>query len=231
MQQSYDKHGFFRFSGGESRGLRSLRSGETGITTVGRVLEVARRELQTKDLGRKRVLYGVLADESAKVPFIAGMAHAELVKNSVVTVENASVKQWQGLPTLYVGASASLRVLGTDIEFPTYAELIKPRMMQIGELHRGDGACDVLIEAAVISVTTDKSPVDRTVTVDDGTGAISLIVRDKEQGALIRFGMGLRARGNAVCSGDGCVFMAEEMKEQSEAILIHELKSFLCRYT
>jgi hypothetical protein len=231
MQQIYGKHGFFRLSGGESRGLRSLRSGETGITTVGRVLEVTCRELQAKDRGRKRVLYGVLADESAKLPFISGMAHAELTRNSVVAIENASVKRWQGLPTLYVGASASLCVLGTDIEFPSFAELAKPRMMQIGELFRGEGAFDVLIEAAVVSVSAEKSQGDRTVTVDDGTGAISLIVQDRGQGELIRFGMGLRARGNAVCSGDGCVFMAEEMKEQSEAILIHEMKSFLCRYT
>jgi hypothetical protein len=233
MQQSYGKHGFFRYSGGESRGLRSLRSGETGITTVGRVLELDLRELQTKDRGRKRVFYGILADESAKLPFIAGTAHAVLTRNSVVAVENASVKQWQGLPTLYVGASASIRVLGTDIEFPTYAELIKPRMMQIGELLRGDGAFDVLIEAAVVSVSAsaEKSQGDRTVTADDGTGAISLIVGDKEQGELIRFGTGLRARGNAVRSGGGCVFMAEDVKEQNEAILIHEMKSFLCRYT
>jgi len=106
-------------------------------------------------------------------------------------------------------------------------------MMQIGELLSGDGAFDVLIEAAMVSVSVsaEKSQGNRTVTVDGGTGAISLIVRDKEQEELIRFGMGLRARGNTVCSGDGCVFMAEELKEQSEAILIHEMKSFLCRYT
>jgi hypothetical protein len=237
MQQIYGKHGFFRFSGGESRGLRSLRSGETGITAVVRVLEVARRELQTKDRGRKRVFYGILADESAKLPFISGTVREELTRNSVVAIENASVNRWGGLPTVYLGASASIRVLGAEIEFPAFAELTKPRMMQIGELLSGDGAFDVLIEAAVVSVSVsvpvsaEKSQGNRTVTVDDGTGAISLIVRDKVQEELIRFGMGLRARGNTVCSGDGCVFMAEEMKEQSEAILIHEMKSFLCRYT
>ncbi|RQV99303.1 hypothetical protein EH220_01895 [bacterium] len=231
MQQIYGKHGFFRFSGGESRGLSGLRSGETGITTVGRVLEVTRRELQTKDQGRKRVLYGVLADESAKLPFISGTTHTELTRNSVVVIENASVKRWKGLPTLYVGTSASLRVLGNDVEFPSFAELTKPRKMQIGELIRGGGSCDVLIEVAVVSVSAEKSNDDRMVTVDDGTGAIFLIAQDKEQEKLIRFGMELRARGNAVCSGDGCIFMATELKEQSEAILIHEMKSFLCRYT
>jgi hypothetical protein len=231
MQQIYGKHGFFRFSGGESRELRSLRSGETGINTVGRVLEVTRRELQTKDRGRKRVLYGVLADESAKLPFIAGAVREELTRNSVVAVEDASVNRWRGLPTVYLGTSARIGVLGTDIAFPAFAELTKPRMMQIGELLSGDGAFDVLIEVAVVSVSVEKSQGDRTVTVDDGTGAISLIVRDRGQEELIRFGIGLRARGNAVCSDNGCVFMAEEVKEQSEAILIHAMKSFLCRYT
>ena len=232
MQQFYGKHGYFRFSGGgESRALQSLRAGETGVTTIGRVLEVAPRELQTKDRGIKRVLYGILADESAKLPFIAAVAHGELRRNSVVAVENASVKRWQGLPTLYVGASASLRILGTEIEFPSFAQLIKPRMMQIGELLCGDGACDVLIGGALISVSAGQSQDDQKVTVDDGTGAIFLIMRNQEQKELIRFGMGVRARGNAVCSDDGCVFMAEEIKEQSVAILIQEMKSFLCRYT
>ena len=233
MQQIYGKHGFFKFSGGESRELRSLRCGDTGISTVGRVLEVAPRELPMKDRSRKRVLYGVIADESAKLPFISGMAREELARNSVVAIENASVKRWQGLPTLYVGTSASLRVLGTNIEFPSFAELNRPRKMQIGELLSGDGACDVLIEAPVISVSTlvEKSQGERTVTVDDGTGAISLILRDRAQEELVRFGSGLRVRGNAVCSGDGCVFNAEDVKEQSEAILIPEIKSFLCRYT
>ena len=231
MQQIYGKHGFFKFSGGESRELRSLRSGETGIATIGRVLEIAPRELQTKDRGVKRVLYGILADESAKLPFIAAVVHTELRRNSVVAVENASVKRWHGLPTLYVGASARLSALGADIEFPAFAALIKPRMMQIGELLHGDGACDVLIEGAVISVSAEKSQDDQTVTVDDGTGAISLFVQDRTEGALIRFGMGLRARGNAVCSDESCVFMAEALQEQSVAILIQEMKSFLCRYT
>ncbi|MGC9445013.1 MAG: hypothetical protein ACP5E9_08850 [Candidatus Methanospirareceae archaeon] len=229
MQQSYGKHGFFRFSGGESRELRSLRSDDTGIATVGRVLEVARRELLIKDRGRKRVLYGILADESAKVPFIAGTAHTELTRNSVIAIENASVKRWQGLPTLYVGASASLRVLSTDIAFPSFAELTRPRNMQIGELLRGDGAYDVLIAAAVVSVSTEQG--ERTVTVDDGTGAVLLMVRDREQEELIRFGMELRARGNVICSSDGCVFAVEELEEQSEAILISGMRSFLCRYT
>ncbi|HDS46222.1 MAG TPA: hypothetical protein ENN68_09120 [Methanomicrobia archaeon] len=233
MQQIYGKHGFFRFSSGESRGLRGLRSGETGISTVGRVLEVARRELQTKDRGRQRVLYGVLADESAKVPFISGVAREELTRNSVVALENVPVKRWKELPTLYVGASANLHVLGTDIEFPSFAELNKPRMMQIGELLCGDGAFDVLIEAAVVSTSTpaENSPGERMVRVDDGTGVLALIVRDRADEELIRFGMGLRVRGNAICSGGGCVFMAEAVKEQSAAILIQAMQSFLCRYT
>ncbi len=233
MQQIYGKHGFFRFTGGESRGLHGLRSGETGITSAGRVLAIARRELQTKDRGRKQVLYGILADESAKVPFIAATTHTELTRNSVITVKNAAVKRWRGLPTLYLSAAASIRVLGTDIKFPSSAQLHRPRMIRIGELLRGDGASDVLIEASVvsISVSTGENTEKRTVTLDDGTGAISLIVPEKEQKELIRFGTGVRARGNAIRSEDRIVFVPETVEEQSEAILIHEMKSFLCRYT
>lgn len=227
MQRKYKKHGFFSFSDGENRELWCLKHGESEINTVCRVLEVSRKEIRTREGEKKVILNGIVADDTAKLPFVSWEERAELVKNTVVQIENAYVKRWQGMVTLYAGKNTKVCVIENDIDFPSYAELMKPKKRTIEEIIGCEGAFDVIVEGDIVSISEEEKKGARV--LDDGTGALFLILREKEEHIL--FGMPVKARGNVVESEEGYVLMAEEVKIRGEEFIIEEIKNFLCRYT
>jgi len=229
MQREYEKHGFFSFSESRNRELCCVKHGESEINTVCRVLNVSRREIRTKEGDKKIIFRGIIADDTAKLPFVSWAEREELVKDTVVQIENASVKGWKGMATLYIGKNTNVRVIEDDIGFPGYGELIKPKKRSIGEIVSCEGAFDVIVEGNIVSISEDINK--RTLVLDDGTGAVFIELRDKEKEGRIYFGMPVKARGNVMYSGKGYVLMAEEVKISGETFIITEMNNFLCRYT
>jgi replication factor A1 len=97
MQREYKRHGFFCFSDSKNRGLWCLKHGEAEINTVCRILEVSRRTIRTRAEGAKVVLSGIIADSTAKLPFVSWAEREELVKDKIMLIEKAYVKKWKGL--------------------------------------------------------------------------------------------------------------------------------------
>jgi ssDNA-binding replication factor A large subunit len=228
MHRAYNKHGFFSFSDSGVRELSCVKHGESEINTVCRVLEIARKEIRTKGGAKKGILHGIVADDTAKLPFVSSEEREELVKDKVVLIENAYVKRWRGLPTLYAGKDTNVREIDEDISFPSYADLIKPRKRSIGEIVRCEGAFDVIVEGEIVSIVEEAAK--RVLILDDGTGAVYLALRERET-ERISFGVSVRARGNVVDSEKGYVLMAEEVEMQGEEFILNEIKNFLCKYT
>lgn len=205
-----------------------MKHGETEINTVCRVLELSRKEIRTTGGAKKFILRGILADDTAKLPFVSRQEREELVKDRVVLLENAYVKKWKGLPTLYAGKNTNVRKIDEDISFPSYADLIKPRKRSIAEIVRCEGAFDVIVEGEILSIVEEADK--RVPVLDDGTGAIFLISKEGET-ERISFGLSVRARGNVVDSEKGYVLMAEEVKIRGEEFILNGIKNFLCKYT
>jgi hypothetical protein len=67
--------------------------------------------------------------------------------------------------------------------------------------------------------------------LDDGTGAVFLKLKEKEEKERILFGTPVKARGNVVAVESNYVLIAEKVKMKGEGIIIEEMKNFLCRYT
>jgi len=227
MQREYEKHGFFSFSAGRNRELCCVKHGESEISTMCRILDVSRGEIRTKEGDKKFVLRGIIADDTAKLPFVSWAEREELVKDAVVQIEKASVKRWKGLPTLYIGRDTKVRIVGDDIAFPRYAELMKPKKRTIGEIVRCEGAFDVIVEGNIVSIVEEPNGL----VLDDGTGAVFLKLKDKEKEERVYFGMPVKARGNVAYSENGYVLLAEEIKTSGAAFIITGMKDFLCRYT
>ena len=204
-----------------------MKHGESEINTVCRVLNVSRKEIRTKEGDKKIVFRGIIADDTAKLPFVSWAEREELVKDTVVQIEDASVKRWKGLATVYIGENTNVSVIEEDIGFPSYGELIKPKKRSIGEIVGCEGAFDVIVEGNIVSISAGATK--RTLVLDDGTGAVFIELRDKEKG--IYFGMPVKARGNVVHSEKGFVLMVEEVKISGETFIITEMNNFLCRYT
>jgi ssDNA-binding replication factor A large subunit len=206
-----------------------MRPGESGINTVGRILEVSQEEIKTNTGNKKIVSQGIIADETAKLPFISWAELEALTKDAVVHIENAAVKRWKGLTTLYVGKDTKVRVIEDASVFPSSAALQKPKKRAIREVVRCEGAFDVIVEGNIVAISAEQN--NRTFVLDDGTGAVFLVLRDKEKEAHISFGMAVKARGNVVESENGYALMAEDMRLSSDAFILNEMKNFLCKYT
>ncbi len=229
MQREYKKHGFFSFSDSKNRELWCLKHGESEINTVCRVLEVSRKEIRTREEEKKVILNGIIADDTAKLPFVSWEEREELVKDKVVQIENAYVKRWKGMVTLYAGKNTKVRVIENDIDFPSHAELMNPKKRTIEEIVGCEGAFDVIVEGNIVSISEEEKKGARV--LDDGTGALFLVLREKEKEERILFGMPVKARGNVVELEGGYVLTAEEVKIRGEEFIIEEMKNFLCRYT
>lgn len=229
MQRKYGKHGFFSFSDSGVRELSCVKHGESEINTICRVLEMARKEMRTKGGDKKGIIHGIVADDTAKLPFVSWEEREELVKDKVVLIENAYVKKWKGLPTLYAGKNTNVREIEEDIGFPSYADLIKPRKRSIAEIVRCEGAFDVIVEGDIVSILEEADK--RVPVLDDGTGAVYLVLRERETEKRISFGLSVRARGNVADSEKGYVLMAEEVKIRGEEFILNGIKNFLCKYT
>jgi len=240
MQREYKKHGFFSFvpSDSQNRELWCLKRGESGINSVCRVLEVSRKGIKAKEGWEKVVLSGIVGDYTAKIPFFSWEEREELRKNTIVQIENAYLKRWNGLPTLHIGKNTSVSAIENYIGFPSWTVLMKPKKRVIGEILNCEGAFDVILEGNIVSVPHSQEEGNRKrMVLDDGTGALFLEFEEhkKEQGAGISFGMPVRARGNVVAeeskNGLALKLIAEKVKISREAFMIRELNNFLSRYT
>ena len=231
MQRKYEQHGFFRFTGDAttSRDLWCLKPGETAACTVCRVLEVAKRAIHTQAGRSREILHGIVADTTAKVPFLSAVEREAPVKDSVVLVTNAEVKRRNGLPTLYFTEETSLQVLTTETEFPPAGDLLKPRRRTVGDAIRCGGAFDIVVEGTIVSNLAD-APEQRVV-LDDGTGAVYLLLPENMRDQSVYFGMPVRVRGNVVPGRDAYALIVTSVKAETEASLLPEMNSFLCRYT
>jgi ssDNA-binding replication factor A large subunit len=229
MPREYEKHGFFSFSSGKSRELQCIKPGESD--TTGRVLEVSRGEIRTSEGGKRAILQGIIADETAKLPLIADetAAREALVKDAVVQIENATVEKWKGLPTLYIRKDTKVHVIKDDSEFPGYAMLTAPKRRTIGETVECGGACDVIVEGTIVSIAGDAA--EGAWILDDGTGAVTLRIKDEAKGTGISFGVQVKARGNVLELENGYVLVAEDVRISDDALVLSEMKNFLCRYT
>jgi len=240
MQREYKKHGFFSFVPSDSRRNRELwclKHGESGINSVGRVMEVSRKGIKTKEGEEKVVLSGIVADYTAKIPFFSWEEREELVKDKIVQIENAYLKRWNGLPTLHIGKNTSVSIVENYISFPSWTVLMKPKKRAIGEILNCEGAFDVILEGDIVSVSQLRDEGNRKrIVLDDGTGALFMEFEEqkKEQEADISFGMPVRARGNVVAveskNGLALKLIAEKVKISREAFMIRELRNFLSRY-
>lgn len=201
-----------------------------------KVLEVSRKVIRTKEGAEKAMLDGIIADHTAKIPFVSWNEREELVRDKVVQIENANVKKWKGLATLHMGRNARVSAVESNLYFPSRTELMTPKMRKIDEILGCEGAFDVILEGDIVSVPLSREENRGKIVLDDGTGAVflELIGKEKEnKDNIMLFGMSIKARGNVIAeeSRNGYVLLAEKVKIKDERIIIKEMKNFLCRYT
>jgi replication factor A1 len=128
--------------------VSDLRENMNNVTLTGRILALKTKEVETPS-GKKAMFTGVIADETGKVEFTAWHDFS-LKENEVITVTNAYVKGWKGIPRLSFGEKG--QVTRPKIKMPTVAELSQAARKSIDELERTGGASDVIVTGTIVDI-------------------------------------------------------------------------------
>lgn len=138
------------FSVGFQRKLAELRPNEPNVDFVAKVLSANDKEITSKG-ERKRIIYGLIGDESTTLPYTAWEAEGlELSKGEVISVKGAYTREYQGRVQVNFGNRVTIRK-----EDPATVQDIQvadgpPRVVTIGDLREGMGY--VQVKGRVLSV-------------------------------------------------------------------------------
>ncbi|MDW5563782.1 MAG: hypothetical protein SA339_11195 [Methanomassiliicoccus sp.] len=128
--------------------VSDLRENMNNITITGRVLTLRAKEVETPS-GKKAMFTGVIADETGKVEFTAWHDFG-LKENEVITVTNAYVKGWKGIPRLSFGERG--QVTRPKVKLPTVDELSQAVRKSIDDLEKTGGASDVIVTGTIVDI-------------------------------------------------------------------------------
>ncbi|WP_224336298.1 Single-stranded DNA binding protein [Haloprofundus halobius] len=158
--------------GGDST-LLDLEPGDRGRNVEVQVLEVEERTIDGRD-GETEILSGVLADESARLPFTDWNPRAEVTEGANLRIEDVYIREFRGVPSVNLSEFTTVTELADPVEVRDAA----PRM-RIDEAVDAGGMFDVELVGNVIAVR-------------DGSG---LIERCPECGRVVQNGQ-CRSHGN-----------------------------------
>jgi len=147
---------------GGDRDLIDLEPGDRGRNVEATVLELEERTIDGRD-GETQILSGVLADETARLPFTDWQPRAEVTEGAEIRLEDVYVREFRGVPS--VNLTEFTTVAPADVTVSDEA----PRLSVRAAVETG-GMYDVTVVGNVLEVR-------------DGSG---LIQRCPECGRLVQ---------------------------------------------
>jgi len=140
---------------GGDRTLAELTPGDRGVNAEVAVLERERKIIDGRD-GETEILSGVLADETARLPFTDWDPHAEIEEGASIRIEDAFVREFRGAPAINVSEFSTVTALDRTVEATDDA----PRMT-IREAVEGGGLFDVEVTGTAIAVRDGSGLIER----------------------------------------------------------------------
>ncbi|MDZ7702687.1 MAG: Single-stranded DNA binding protein [Halobacteriales archaeon] len=184
--------------GGEAA-LADLEPGDRGVTVDVVALEVEEKTIDGRD-GETEILSGVLADESARLPFTDWDPHDAIAEGETIRIGNAYVREFRGVPSVNVSEFSTVEALDEAIEPGDAAT------MAVGEAVAKGGVYDVAVTGHVVGVREGSGLIQRCpecgrvvqkgqcrshgeveaeddlrvkAILDDGTGAVTAVLDDE----------------------------------------------------
>jgi replication factor A1 len=140
---------------GGDRALDELSPGDRGRNVVVRVLECERKTIDGRD-GETEILSGVLGDDTGRLPFTDWDPHTEVEEGASVRIENVSIREFRGVPSVNVSEFSSVIGLGEDVTVSEDAP-----EMGIDEAVTSGGAYDVRLVGNIIEVRDGSGLIER----------------------------------------------------------------------
>jgi len=157
--------------------LEQIGPGEMSVNFVGKLLSVNEKDIEVKGT-KKRIIYGLIGDETAVLPYTAWeIANMKIEKGSVVSVRNAYTTEYQSKVQLNFGTRTGIkRDEKADIDVGEIPS-IPARPVKIGEIRADSGRVEVTgrilsIEKKIISGDKGTREIFAGIIADD-TGRIN----------------------------------------------------------
>jgi len=139
---------------GGDRDLIDLAPGDRGRNVEVRIVDVEERTIDGRD-GETEILSGVLADETARLPFTDWDPHDEIAEGATLRIEDAYVREFRGVPSVNVSQFSRVETLDWAVEAAEATRLTVREAVETG------GAFDVEIEGDVVGVRDGSGLIQR----------------------------------------------------------------------
>ena len=186
-------------SGGEAN-LADLEPGDRGIRLEVSVVEVEQKTIDGRD-GETEIKSGVLADETARLPFTDWEARPEIAEGAQLRVEDVYVREFRGVPSVNFSEFTTVAPLDRELEVNDTAT-----RMTVSEAVGTGGAYDVEVIGSIVAVRDGSGLIERCpecgrvtqngqcrshgevdgqddlrvkAIVDDGTGTVTAVLDDE----------------------------------------------------
>jgi replication factor A1 len=100
---------------GGDRNLVDLSPGDRGRSIEVRVVDVEERTIDGRD-GETEILSGVLADDTARLPFTDWDPHGEITEGASLRIEDVYVREFRGVPSVNVSEFSTVERLDRAVE-------------------------------------------------------------------------------------------------------------------
>ncbi|MWG33936.1 Single-stranded DNA binding protein [Halomarina oriensis] len=140
---------------GGDRSLADLSPGDRGRNIEVTVVEVEERTIDGRD-GETDILSGVVADESARLPFTDWNPRPEIEEGASLRFEDVYVREFRGVPSVNCSEFTVVTELDREVE-----ESATARKLGIGEAVRGGGAFDVELVGSLLDVRDGSGLIQR----------------------------------------------------------------------
>ncbi|USZ68214.1 Single-stranded DNA binding protein [Halorussus salilacus] len=185
---------------GGDASLADLEPGDRGVSLDVEVVEVEQKTIDGRD-GETEIRSGVLADESARLPFTDWEARPELAEGAQLRLEDVYVREFRGVPSVNLSEFTTVAPLDRDLEVSDTAT-----RMTVRDAVGTGGAYDVEVIGSVVAVRDGSGLIERCpecgrviqngqcrshgevegqddlrvkAIVDDGTGTVTAVLDDE----------------------------------------------------
>jgi len=139
--------------GGDTN-LIDLKPGDRGRAVEVRVVEVETKTIDGRD-GRTDILSGVLADETARLPFTDWEPHDVITEGATLRLEDIYVREFRGVPSINVSEFSTVDTIDETIE------LSEATRMGVREAVDTGGAYDIEVTGHIVGVRDGSGLIQR----------------------------------------------------------------------
>jgi len=139
-----------RHSSGIVKNLAELTPAEPAVDLLVRVLTVNPKEIE-QDGQKKRIFYGIIADQTASRSYTAWMDEVPFGRGDVLKVRAAYTKEWHNEAQVNFGSRTAFEKLGDDaLPATPVPRMGESRALKVKDFREGEG--NVTIEARIVSL-------------------------------------------------------------------------------